>query len=269
MTMLRPVVIVPYLLVFLLSVSVRAAHDSSDADDDHHYSVPSYHFNYGVKDMHTGDLKSQWERREGDVVKGSYSLMEPDGSIRTVDYTADSRNGFNAVVTKSGHNVHPVKKYAPVQKPAAFKPSAPSKYPPPLNRYYAQPTAHQKAAASVDYIAYLNNGLRAVSYESPKYYATAPPAAPSPQYYSAPSPQYYSAPKHYYDSIDASAFEPLLPSPSSTVSSVVAKSGPVLFPADNSTTTVPSPKLASAPTPITLLKYVPEDNGQLYNDYYT
>lgn len=28
---------------------------------------------------------------------GQYSLVEPDGSIRTVDYTADSINGFNAV----------------------------------------------------------------------------------------------------------------------------------------------------------------------------
>lgn len=28
---------------------------------------------------------------------GQYSLVEPDGSIRTVDYTADPVNGFNAV----------------------------------------------------------------------------------------------------------------------------------------------------------------------------
>lgn len=27
--------------------------------------------------------------------------MEADGSIRTVDYTADKHNGFNAVVTKT------------------------------------------------------------------------------------------------------------------------------------------------------------------------
>lgn len=26
------------------------------------------------------------------------SVVEPDGSIREVDYTADSKNGFNAVV---------------------------------------------------------------------------------------------------------------------------------------------------------------------------
>lgn len=68
---------------------------------------PKYAFNYGVNDPHTGDHKSQWEERDGDVVKGEYSLVEPDGSIRTVSYTADGHNGFNAVVTKSGKAVHP------------------------------------------------------------------------------------------------------------------------------------------------------------------
>lgn len=40
-------------------------------------------------------------------MKGSYSLAEPDGTIRTVHYTADDHNGFNAVVTRSGHAAHP------------------------------------------------------------------------------------------------------------------------------------------------------------------
>lgn len=44
------------------------------------------------------------------MVKGSYSLVEPDGSIRKVDYTADPVHGFNAVVSKSGPSVH----HAPV-----------------------------------------------------------------------------------------------------------------------------------------------------------
>lgn len=68
---------------------------------------PKYEFNYGVADGHTGDQKSQHEVRDGDVVKGSYSLHEPDGTIRTVHYTADDHNGFNAVVSRSGHAVHP------------------------------------------------------------------------------------------------------------------------------------------------------------------
>ncbi|KAJ9591080.1 hypothetical protein L9F63_002361, partial [Diploptera punctata] len=85
-----------------------------------YYAYPKYSFNYGVNDAHTGDIKSQWEERDGDVVKGEYSLVEPDGTVRTVTYTADAHNGFNAVVHRSGPAVHP----APVVKavaPAIFK----------------------------------------------------------------------------------------------------------------------------------------------------
>nr|CAD7205339.1 unnamed protein product [Timema douglasi] len=72
-----------------------------------HYAYPAYKFDYAVHDPHTGDIKNQWESRDGDVVKGSYSLVEADGTLRTVDYTADKHNGFNAVVKKSGHAHHP------------------------------------------------------------------------------------------------------------------------------------------------------------------
>lgn len=69
-------------------------------------AYPSYAYNYGVSDDLTGDVKSQHEYRDGDVVKGQYQLLEPDGSVRTVDYAADDINGFNAVVSKSGLNIH-------------------------------------------------------------------------------------------------------------------------------------------------------------------
>lgn len=48
----------------------------------------------------TGDAKSQHETRDGDVVKGHYSLIDADGSKRTVEYTADPVHGFNAIVHK-------------------------------------------------------------------------------------------------------------------------------------------------------------------------
>lgn len=70
-------------------------------------SVPHYGFNYAVNDPHTGDNKAQTESRDGDVVKGSYSLTEPDGTIRVVDYTADSVTGFNANVKRLGPAAHP------------------------------------------------------------------------------------------------------------------------------------------------------------------
>lgn len=61
---------------------------------------PQYKFAYNVQDTLTGDSKTQEEVRDGDVVRGSYSLIEPDGSRRIVNYYADSLNGFNAVVQK-------------------------------------------------------------------------------------------------------------------------------------------------------------------------
>ena len=37
----------------------------------------------GVNDPLTGDNKHQKEERDGDVVRGEYSLVEPDGNVRT------------------------------------------------------------------------------------------------------------------------------------------------------------------------------------------
>lgn len=50
-----------------------------------------------------------------------YSLVEPDGSRRTVDYTADPINGFNAVVTKSGDPAPAKIIAAPIAKYVAGK----------------------------------------------------------------------------------------------------------------------------------------------------
>lgn len=85
-------------------------------------AYPKYKYEYGVSDPRTGDHKSQAEVRDGDVVKGYYTVADPDGTLRTVHYTADDHNGFNAVVEKSGHAVHPVpvlqKKVVVYEKPA-------------------------------------------------------------------------------------------------------------------------------------------------------
>ncbi|KAK9876732.1 hypothetical protein WA026_014970 [Henosepilachna vigintioctopunctata] len=62
---------------------------------------PHYNFAYSVNDFQTGDSKSQHETRQGDAVRGQYSLSEPDGTRRTVDYTADAQNGFNAIVQRT------------------------------------------------------------------------------------------------------------------------------------------------------------------------
>jgi hypothetical protein len=67
---------------------------------DYADAYPQYQFAYTVQDALTGDSKAQEETRDGGVVKGSYSLIEPDGVRRTVNYYADPVNGFNAVVQR-------------------------------------------------------------------------------------------------------------------------------------------------------------------------
>lgn len=113
---------------------------SYDAEYD---ANPSYAFGYDVNDPLTGDSKSQHESRQGDVVQGSYSLVDPDGTKRTVDYTADPHNGFNAVVSKEPlvrayepAPIYPaaVKAYAPAVR-AAYAPAAIY----PAGRAYAAP----------------------------------------------------------------------------------------------------------------------------------
>lgn len=87
----------------------HGGHHEEYVDNHHqdHYAYPKYKFEYGVKDPTTGDHKSQWEIRDGDVVKGEYALEEADGTMRVVSYTSDKHNGFNAVVKKIGKAYHP------------------------------------------------------------------------------------------------------------------------------------------------------------------
>ncbi|XP_067013183.2 cuticle protein 19.8 [Anabrus simplex] len=63
-------------------------------------SNPKYNYGYNIDDGVSGDSKSLRETRDGDVVEGSYSLLEPDGTRRVVEYTVDSVKGFNAVVRR-------------------------------------------------------------------------------------------------------------------------------------------------------------------------
>lgn len=71
------------------------------ADGNVYKYHPRYKYAYSVNDKKTGDVKHQNEERDGDVVKGEYSLVEPDGNVRTVKYTADWKTGFHAQVINS------------------------------------------------------------------------------------------------------------------------------------------------------------------------
>lgn len=137
---------------------------------------PEYHYSYGVNDPETGDQKHAEESLHNGVVTGSYSLTEPDGSIRTVTYTADKVNGFNAVVEKSSASLHPspaVVKYTtrPLKLVDARPQVIPAKYIAPATAAYvsapivaaaAAPLAvapaiyHHSAAAALYHPSYLD-----------------------------------------------------------------------------------------------------------------
>ncbi|XP_055385271.1 cuticle protein 19-like, partial [Condylostylus longicornis] len=89
---------------------VLAVVENTQGHDDHH-SHPAYKFDYGVKDPHTGDMKQQWETRDGHNVKGAYELKEADGTKRVVEYHADKHGGFHAHVKRIGHADHPAPKH--------------------------------------------------------------------------------------------------------------------------------------------------------------
>jgi len=70
-------------------------------------SRPAYKYSYSVSDKLTGDQKSASEVRDGDLTKGSYSLVQPDGVLRTVNYVSTPLTGFQAQVINSNAAVHP------------------------------------------------------------------------------------------------------------------------------------------------------------------
>jgi len=112
--------------------------------DEHAATPPKYNFAYDVSDAYTGDYKTQTEVRDGDYVKGQYTLVEPDGTRRVVDYTADEENGFNAVVSKEGHPTADAPAYRPVAAAPAYRPAVVA----PAYRPAAVAPAYRAAAAT-------------------------------------------------------------------------------------------------------------------------
>lgn len=74
-------------------------YEITSAEDPH--QSHSYHFRYAVHDPITGDMKDHNEVSDGrGNVRGTYSLIEADGSKRVVEYTADDVHGFRAEVKR-------------------------------------------------------------------------------------------------------------------------------------------------------------------------
>ncbi|KAF4521010.1 hypothetical protein B566_EDAN002507 [Ephemera danica] len=129
-------------IALILGVTVNAVKLTSPQNNDAQSWKPSeplrdrrtiegspagYTYSYGVSDPHTGDHKSASETRNSGTVRGHYSLLESDGTIRTVHYIADPYLGFRAFVSKSGPSQHPTIQSTPgryFEKPIVVAPLA-------------------------------------------------------------------------------------------------------------------------------------------------
>ncbi|KAK0170270.1 hypothetical protein PV328_010849 [Microctonus aethiopoides] len=174
---------------------------------DHEYNAhPKYSFSYDVHDSHTGDIKAQQETRDGDVVKGSYSFIEADGTRRIVQYTVDSHSGFNAIVHKQPatnveyKNVAPVnnKAYnAPVEYKAYSKPTEYKSYSKPAEyKAYSAPIEHKAYSAPVEYKAY-SAPVEYKAYSAPVEYKAYSKPAEYKAYIAPVEYKAYSAPVEY------------------------------------------------------------------------
>ncbi|RVE50421.1 hypothetical protein evm_004958 [Chilo suppressalis] len=129
--------------------------------------LPQYSYGYDVQDSLTGDYKGHQEHRNGDLVTGSYTVVDPDGTRRIVDYAADPINGFNAVVRR---------------EPLVAKVVAPAPIVPAPLAAPVIPRAPVFAPAPAPLFAP----------------APAPVFAPAPAPYLAPAPAPYRLPNPYY-----------------------------------------------------------------------
>ncbi|XP_046677454.1 pro-resilin-like [Homalodisca vitripennis] len=68
---------------------------------DDHSEVANYNFMYEVKDAPSGNDFGHMESRMGEVAKGSYHVLLPDGRMQRVDYVAD-QGGYQPTVTYQG-----------------------------------------------------------------------------------------------------------------------------------------------------------------------
>jgi len=105
---------------------------------------PQYNFSFDVKDDELTNYQNRQEERDNGVIKGSYSVVDPDGYVRTVTYTADSKNGFQAKVTREPTDVKvkfPVPTPAPQEQQQQYsykKPVLRSQYPQYAQQFYKQ-----------------------------------------------------------------------------------------------------------------------------------
>uniref|UniRef100_A0A336M0M3 CSON009578 protein n=1 Tax=Culicoides sonorensis TaxID=179676 RepID=A0A336M0M3_CULSO len=75
---------------------------SAEEEEEEYDNHPSYQFGFDVKDDEYTNYQNRKENRDdAGIITGSYQVVDSDGFIRTVKYTAHPKDGFKAEVTRT------------------------------------------------------------------------------------------------------------------------------------------------------------------------
>ncbi|XP_056633890.1 uncharacterized protein LOC130443342 [Diorhabda sublineata] len=123
-----------------VTVPRRQQQDQGLQEEEDYDPNPSYQFGFDVKDELNTNYQNRKEQREGNKITGSYSVVDSDGFIRTVSYTADPKEGFKAEVSRQPTDIvvkvpKPLPQFqTPKQRVQYVQETAPQRSPAPDHR---------------------------------------------------------------------------------------------------------------------------------------
>ncbi|VVC34501.1 Insect cuticle protein,Chitin-binding type R&R consensus [Cinara cedri] len=133
----------------------KASNRPEKPEDEENDNNPNaqYQFSFDISDDESTNYHNRKEQRDGEKISGSYSVVDSDGFIRTVTYTADPEEGFKAEVSREPTNIQ-----VKIPTPAPQTPAPASQYRLPERKaqpqYITLPQAdEQESAAPVDPIS--------------------------------------------------------------------------------------------------------------------
>lgn len=78
--------------------------DKKEERSDGSDGSKSFEYSFSVKNRDGKLFYERLETRDGSLVKGSYTVLLPDGRIQVVEYIADKENGFVPMISYNQDN---------------------------------------------------------------------------------------------------------------------------------------------------------------------
>lgn len=151
----------------------QAAQQQLDQEQQEEYEPPQpYQFGFDIKDDEYTNYQNRKEQREGDKISGSYSVVDSDGYIRTVTYTADPVGGFKADVVREPTDIKVrIPQHTPLDQ-QAYSPGARKQQ---TQQYLQASQPKQQYALRPEHTQAVSGGQRQyaapATYQQPQYHS--------------------------------------------------------------------------------------------------